>query len=84
MTYTHPAQEQRYQIYALLKMEHTQNQIATAFDVDKSTISRELRRNPGRRGYRPRQISSFTCKLDKCGFTRTTTPKNWLRKLIRR
>lgn len=55
MTYTQLTQTQRYQIYALLKMEHSQTQIADCLDVHKSTISRELRRNLGRRGYRPKQ-----------------------------
>jgi len=53
--YTQLTQEQRYQIKALLKMEHTQTEISTVLDVHRSTISRELRRNQGRRGYRPKQ-----------------------------
>jgi len=54
-TYIQLTQEQRYQIYALKKMGHTQTEIARVLGVHKSTISRELRRNPGRRGYRPQQ-----------------------------
>jgi IS30 family transposase len=57
MAYTQLTQTQRYQIYALLKMEHTQTQIANCLNVHKSTISRELRRNRGRRGYRPKQAN---------------------------
>ena len=53
--YTQLTQEQRYQIYALLKMDHTQVEIAKVIGVHKSTISRELRRNRGLRGYRPKQ-----------------------------
>jgi IS30 family transposase len=45
MNYTQLTQEQRYQIYALLKMDHTQIEIAKVIGVHKSTISRELRRN---------------------------------------
>ena len=52
-TYTQLTQAQRYQIYALLKMGHLQTEIATCLGVDKSTISRELRRNPGKRGGLP-------------------------------
>ena len=48
-------QAQRYQIYSLLKMGHNRTQIAACLGVHKSTISRELRRNRGQRGYRPRQ-----------------------------
>ena len=54
-TYKQLTQEQRYQIYALKKMGHNQTQIANYFGVDKSTISRELKRNQGQRGYRPKQ-----------------------------
>jgi IS30 family transposase len=55
MTYTQLTQVQRYQIYSLLKMAHPQTEIARCLGVDKSTISRELRRNRGQRGYRPKQ-----------------------------
>ena len=55
MTYAQLTQVQRYQIYALMKMEHTQTEIAANIGVHKSTISRELRRNRGERGYRPKQ-----------------------------
>ena len=54
-TYTQLTQVQRYQIYALMKMGHHQTQIANCIGVDKSTISRELSRNRGQRGYRPKQ-----------------------------
>ena len=53
--YTQLTSEQRYQIYALLKTEHTQTGIAGIVGVHKSTISRELKRNKGGRGYRPKQ-----------------------------
>ena len=46
---------QRYQIYALKKVGHDQQTIAATVAVSPSTISRELRRNRGQRGYRPRQ-----------------------------
>jgi IS30 family transposase len=55
MTYTQLTQEQRYQIYALLKTEHSQSKIAAVVGVHKSTISREITRNKGKRGYRPQQ-----------------------------
>ena len=45
MSYTQLTQEQRYQISALLKTEHSQTKIASVIGVNKSTISRELRRN---------------------------------------
>ena len=46
---------QRYQIYALKKVGHDQQTIAATLAVSPSTICRELRRNRGQRGYRPRQ-----------------------------
>ena len=55
MSYTQLTQEQRYQISALLKMGHNRTEIATVIGVHKSTVSRELRRNRGQRGYRPKQ-----------------------------
>jgi len=38
-----------------MKVGHTQTDIADILDVDKSTISRELKRNKGKRGYQPKQ-----------------------------
>jgi len=55
MQYTQLTQVQRYQIYALMKAGLNQTQIANIIGVHKSTISRELRRNRGQRGYRPKQ-----------------------------
>ena len=55
MNYTQLTQEQRYQIYALLKMGHNQTEIAAVIFTHKSTVSRELGRNKGLRGYRPKQ-----------------------------
>src|SRR5437773_888199 len=52
-TYHQLTQEQRYQIYALKKTGHSGSEIADVMDVHKSTVSRELRRNRGGRGYRP-------------------------------
>ena len=55
MSYTQLTQVQRYQIYALLKIGHNQTEIAEVIGKHKSTICRELLRNCGRRGYRPKQ-----------------------------
>ena len=54
-TYTQLVREQRYQIKAILGMRCTQAEIAQQLGVNKSTISRELLRNRGQRGYRPKQ-----------------------------
>ena len=58
-TYTQLPQEQRYQIYALKRMGHQQTEIANYIGVDKSTISRELKRNQGQHGYRPKQAHTL-------------------------
>lgn len=60
MNYTQLTQEQRYHIYAYKKTgQFTQSEIADMLGVHKSTISRELRRNRGGRGYRPKQAQEF-------------------------
>lgn len=53
--YTQLTQEQRYHIWALLKAGNTQREIAEELECSPSTISREIRRNTGERGYRPKQ-----------------------------
>jgi len=55
MIYTQLTQGQRYQIKVLLDIGCNRTKIAQLIGVDKSTISRELHRNRGRRGYRPKQ-----------------------------
>ena len=59
MNYTHLTREERYQIYALKKAGHKQSEIAELLERSKSTISRELARNRGGRGYRPKQAHSM-------------------------
>ena len=53
--YSQLTSEQRYQIYALKKKGHTMTETAQVIGVHKSTVSRELKRNTGARGYRPKQ-----------------------------
>lgn len=53
--YTQLTQEERYQIYALMKAGHDKSEIAKILGRNKSTICREVRRNCGLRGYRPKQ-----------------------------
>jgi IS30 family transposase len=55
MSYKQLTQEQRYQIYACMKANWSQLEIAAEIGVHPSTISRELSRNRGGRGYRPKQ-----------------------------
>jgi IS30 family transposase len=59
MNYNQLTQEQRYQIYALKKTGHSGTEIAEVIGVHKATVSRELRRNRGGRGYRPQQAQQM-------------------------
>ena len=54
-TYKQLTSGQRYQIFALTKIGYGPTEIAEELEVHKSTISRELARNRGERGYRPKQ-----------------------------
>ena len=54
-TYTQFTHTQRYQISALLRIGHRQTEIAETTGVHKATISREIKRNRGKSGYRPKQ-----------------------------
>ena len=58
-TYHQLTQAQRYQIYALEKTKHSLSEIATVIGVHKSSVSRELKRNRGKRGYRPQQAHAL-------------------------
>lgn len=64
MKYHQITQEERYQIYALKKEGLSQTAIAKNLSRDKSTISRELKRNKGLRGYRPNQAEEMAKKRE--------------------
>lgn len=57
--YSHLVRDQRSQIYALKSNGTAQQDIAARLGVSPSTISRELRRNRGERGYRFQQADNF-------------------------
>jgi transposase, IS30 family len=59
MGYTQLTHGQRYQIYILKKAGHNQTSIARHIGCHKTTISRELRRNSGYKGYRPLQAHTL-------------------------
>lgn len=85
MTYTHLTQEQRYQIYALKQAGHTQAKIAEVIGVSEPTISRELRRNKGLRGYRPKQAHEKSVERQQNKVTTRISPETWavVNRLIR-
>jgi len=53
--YRQLTEEDRIEIYAMKQAGREQNMMATELGVHPSTISRELGRNTGLRGYRPKQ-----------------------------
>ena len=55
MDYKHLTEEERYQIDDLRREGFNQAEIAKRIGRSPSTLSRELRRNEGERGWRPRQ-----------------------------
>ena len=71
-TYRQLTQEQRYQIYALKKTKHSLAEIATVIGVHKSSVSRELKRNRGQRGYRPQQAHELAVDRRQKAVSRIT------------
>ena len=77
--YTQLTRDERYQIYALRKAGHSQKEIAEVLGRSPSTISRELRRNKGLKGYRPEQAHRLAQNRKK-ERDRTRIPKStWAR-----
>ena len=68
----------RYQIAILRKAGHNQSRIAEHLGVHKSTISRELRRNLGKRGYRPKQAQGLGDARRNCSQNRISQ-QTWIR-----
>src|SRR5205085_1501244 len=79
MTYRQLTREQRYQIYALKKAAHNRTEIATIIGVHKSTVSRELARNCGRRGYRPKQAQELAQARHKAAYRPRISARTWAR-----
>lgn len=77
MAYTQLTREQRYQIYALQKEAHNQAAIARNLGVHPSTISRELKRNRGGRGYRPKQADELAHERKQHRVTPRITSAQW-------
>lgn len=57
--YEQLTENERYQIYTMKSLGYLQKEIAAHLGRDPSTISRELKRNTGLRGYRPRQAQQL-------------------------
>lgn len=67
--------EERNQIYALLQAEKSKPEIAKQLGRDPSTIYRELSRNKGQRGYRPKQAQRKAEERSRKPRTSKMTPK---------
>jgi IS30 family transposase len=55
MAYRRITEEERTLIYRWLREGHTQNEVARRLSRNRGSISREIGRNTGLRGYRPKQ-----------------------------
>ncbi len=77
MNYKQLAREQRYQIYALKKAGQNQSQMALVVGCHKSTISRELRRNCGQRGYYPRLADKAAHQRHRAAYHPRITAETW-------
>ena len=70
--------EQRYQIFGLKKVGLNQSRIADEVGVNKSTISREFRRNKGRRGWHPKQAEELRDERRKqCANAQRLSMSDW-------
>jgi IS30 family transposase len=58
MSYTHLTEGERYQIDDLRREGFSQAAIAKQLNRSTATLSREIRRNQGERGWKPRQPKS--------------------------
>jgi IS30 family transposase len=63
----------------LKKAGHMQVDIAQLIGVHKSTISREVSRNKGQRGYRPKQAHCLALERRKLKVKSFITAEEWLR-----
>ena len=86
MNYKQLTENERYQIYAMNKAGHSQKEIAELLGRSASTISRELRRNRGLRGYRPAEAQRLSqARRREAHKARkiTTEVRGWIATLIR-
>lgn len=80
MSYHHLTEKERYQISALNKAGQSQVEIAELLGRSPATISRELRRNRGERGYRPKQAHRLASQRREvsAGNARRVSASDWL------
>lgn len=86
MNYKQLTEVERYQIYSMKKAGHRQKDIAVILARSPSTISRELCRNQGLKGYRPGQaqrLSDYRRQDAKKARKINNKVLNWIKRLIR-
>ena len=62
LMYKHLNSLQRYGIFSLLANKISLSQIARTLNVSISTVSREIKRNSGKRGYHPKLAHEMACE----------------------
>jgi IS30 family transposase len=76
--YKHLSREERYQIYSLLKANQTITEISRLLGRHRSSISRELTRGRGQRGYRAEQACTKASeRAENSRNARRVDPKVW-------
>ena len=75
--YTQLTQEERYQISILKKAGHSRTEIANLIGRHKATVGRELRRNKGLRGYRPKQAHKLAVNRKQSSSKRRISDELW-------
>ena len=86
MNYNQLTENERYQIYILLKEEFSYKQIAQRLGRHPATIGREVKRNTGLKGYRPKQAQTLAQqRCREAAKYRKVTPEvlGWIEHLIR-
>ncbi len=82
MKYNHLTVEQRYTIDVLLQQKKSRKEIAETIRVSESTLSREIKRNSGQRGYHYKQAhKKATDRQRRLRNYRKLT--SWIRNFIR-
>lgn len=86
MSYKHLSLEERHYIQLSMKNEQTLSEIAQALGCSTSTVSREVGRNKGQRGYRHQQANDMAnerhatkCKAIKLTNEITTIIEDYIR-----
>ena len=79
MSHKQLSEVERYKIKSFLEAGYTQKSIAEEIGRHPATISRELKRNTGLRGYRPQQANILAIKRKLLHVRTLITEKTWHR-----